>query len=270
MRIITAVIGVSIVIPAIVLSAYGNWLFCVVVSIVSYWEFVKGMGIRKRRYIWTSILGGISLWLMVLLELIAADWVEIPSLAYQLVVLLILPIIGIVALFNKEEHRPVETVGTMVLGYIYVVLPFFLLFRMSIPGLPGSYNFLIPLGILWLTWTLDVMAYTFGKITGNHPLFPRVSPKKTWEGAVGGVVFCLGMAVLMEVYLPQSFSWLVIALITSFFSQLGDLVESMFKRSVALKDSGKLLPGHGGMLDRFDGMLISLPIIYLYMSLLEF
>ncbi|MCI4669378.1 MAG: phosphatidate cytidylyltransferase [Bacteroidia bacterium] len=267
-RAITGVVAVSIAIPAIVLSPFGIWLFCVIVSLVSFWEFMKGMLIEKGRYLWTALVGGMSVWILLLLDLFKVGGLEITSQSYQTIILSLLPVLAIVALFNKEEERPVETLGTIILGYVYVVLPLFLFYKISVPKGIESYNFAIPIGTLYLTWTLDVMAYTFGRIMGKHPLFPRVSPKKTWEGSIGGVIFCIGMGLLMDYFFPQEFSWTIISLIISIFSQLGDLVESMFKRSVKLKDSGKILPGHGGMLDRFDGMLISLPVIYLYVTCL--
>ena len=115
---------------------------------------------------------------------------------------------------------------------------------------------------------LDSGAYAVGRLMGRHPLFPRISPKKTWEGSIGGALLCLGLGVVLQIYVPQgNCNWIVVAAIISVFSQVGDLVESMFKRSVALKDSGSILPGHGGMLDRFDGVFLSVPFLYLYFSL---
>lgn len=266
-RFLSGIVAVSIAIPAIVLSPYGIWLFGVIVSLVSFWEFMRGMRVTKGRYLWPALSIGMLFWLLELVEIYTDnEWKALP-IAYQTIVILIIPILGIIGLFNREENRPVESLGTIALGYLYVVYPMYLLYVMSFPdNTIGSYNFWIPLGSLWLTWTLDVMAYFFGKYLGKHPLFPRISPKKTWEGAIGGTVFCLGMALLMDYFIPQEFSWLVISIITSIFSQLGDLVESMFKRSVQLKDSGKIIPGHGGMLDRFDGMFVSVPVIFLYLS----
>lgn len=267
-RAITGSIAVAIAIPAIVMSPYGMWLFGVIVSLVSFWEFMSGMSITKKRYLFTALAGGMSIWFLDFLKILSKDQIDISSVFYQAVIILILPTLGLISLFNKDEKRPLETLGTIVLGYLYVVFPIYLLYKIAFPTPSiSSYNFWIPLGTLWLTWTLDVMAFAFGKILGKHPLFPRISPKKTWEGAIGGVIFCIGMAVLMDYFIPQKFSWLIISVLISVFSQLGDLVESMFKRSVKLKDSGKILPGHGGMLDRFDGMLISVPVIFLYLSL---
>lgn len=257
-------VGVSILIPAIVLSPLGMWLFVFIVSLMSLWEFIRGMQVQQKRYVWVALACVAGFWGLEFFNILMAGKQEIPPSLYALVLILALPILEIVALFNKEENRPVETLGTIVLGYIYVVFPFYLFLDMSMPGPPSTYDFKIPLGTLFITWTLDVMSYFFGRFFGKNQLFPRISPKKTWEGSIGGVAFCLGMGVLMDIFLPTTYSWVVIAILTSLFSQMGDLVESMFKRSVNLKDSGKILPGHGGMLDRFDGMLLSIPFIYLY------
>ena len=107
---------------------------------------------------------------------------------------------------------------------------------------------------------------------GKNPLFARISPKKTWEGSIGGGLLCIGLGILFQLYMPHNgqddFNWVVVALIISVFSQFGDLVESMYKRSLKLKDSGSILPGHGGILDRFDGVYLSMPFIYFYYSVL--
>ena len=137
------------------------------------------------------------------------------------------------------------------------------------PAISNDYDPFLPLGLLMLTWVLDSGAYFVGRWLGKRPLFPRISPKKTWEGSIGGAVLCIGLGVAMEQFLPaHSYNWIIIAAIISVFSQLGDLIESMFKRSIEIKDSGSLLPGHGGMLDRFDGVFVSTPFVFLYFSLL--
>ncbi|MCB0856159.1 MAG: phosphatidate cytidylyltransferase, partial [Bacteroidetes bacterium] len=144
-----------------------------------------------------------------------------------------------------------------------------LFYKISLPAISSEYDPSLPLGILLLTWVLDSGAYFAGRWLGKHPLFPRISPKKTWEGSIGGAVLCIALGVLLEKMLPaQPYNWIVIAAIISVFSQLGDLIESMFKRSIEIKDSGSLLPGHGGMLDRFDGIYVSIPFLFLYFSLL--
>jgi phosphatidate cytidylyltransferase len=141
-----------------------------------------------------------------------------------------------------------------------------LFFDLPVMNNKGLYDFRVILGMLFLTWMLDTMAYFGGRFLGKHKLWERISPKKTWEGAATGAVFCIGLSIGLECWWPMSWSWLVVGLITSVVSQLGDLVESMYKRSLQIKDSGGILPGHGGLLDRFDGLLITIPVVYLYIA----
>lgn len=114
------------------------------------------------------------------------------------------------------------------------------------------------------------MAYLTGRSVGKNKLFERISPKKTWEGAIGGLVFTLLAAYILSMYFVDisSNKWMVFAAIVSIFGTLGDLVESMLKRSVDIKDSGDLLPGHGGFLDRFDAMFLAVPAVYIYLQLI--
>jgi phosphatidate cytidylyltransferase len=194
---------------------------------------------------------------------------------------------AVVTLFSYRGPSPVMEMGYVVLGAIYVFLPFVLLFMAGIDPMDYAasirdplasygalradlYEYSIPLGILLLTWTLDIFAYFGGKYLGKHKLWERISPKKTWEGAIIGGVVTMGLAVFFEYTWEQHWSWIVVGAIVTVFSQLGDLVESMYKRGLQLKDSGGILPGHGGILDRFDGMLITLPMIYLYIYAVNF
>ncbi len=113
----------------------------------------------------------------------------------------------------------------------------------------------------------DTGAYLVGRKFGKHKLFERISPKKTWEGSFGGAILGLGVGYLNAQLFPDLslFNWMIVALLVVVFGSLGDLVESMFKRSLGIKDSGKLLPGHGGILDRFDGIFIAAPVVYTYL-----
>ena len=267
-RILTALIAGSVSIAAIVLSPYGLWLFCTIISLVSVWEFYQAAGISARRYRYTVLGSGLLIWLYLLLQLIADERVGPsmqPVLAFSL---LLLPMLTMIALFDKAAQQPVQTLGSLLLGFVYPFLPILLFYRLSVPAIAAEYSFWLPLGILLLTWVLDSGAYAVGRLMGRRPLFPRISPKKTWEGSIGGALLCLGLGTVLQIYVPQgSCNWLAVAAIISVFSQVGDLVESMFKRSVALKDSGNILPGHGGMLDRFDGVFLSVPFLYLYFSM---
>ena len=131
----------------------------------------------------------------------------------------------------------------------------------------GSYYYQIVLGFFFLLWANDTGAYLVGRKLGRTKLFERISPKKTWEGSLGGAVLGIGVGYLnAQIFTDLSlFNWIIVALLVVVFGSLGDLVESLFKRSLNIKDSGKLLPGHGGLLDRFDGIFIAAPIVYTYL-----
>ncbi|MFP4489457.1 MAG: phosphatidate cytidylyltransferase, partial [Bacteroidales bacterium] len=125
------------------------------------------------------------------------------------------------------------------------------------------------LGFMVLSWSFDTGAYLFGSWFGKHKLWKRISPEKSWEGFVSGLIISLIIAwpVSLWIHIIDLKSWLIIAVIISITGTLGDMVESMLKRSVGVKDSGSLLPGHGGMLDRFDSLILSLPFVFMYIIL---
>jgi phosphatidate cytidylyltransferase len=122
---------------------------------------------------------------------------------------------------------------------------------------------------VFLIWASDTGAYFSGKALGRTKLFERISPGKTWEGWVGGTLFCLGVAYVLSLYLAdlELGYWLGVAAIVSVFGVLGDLSESMLKRSLGVKDSGNLLPGHGGILDRFDSLLMVVPFVVAFLKI---
>jgi phosphatidate cytidylyltransferase len=181
--------------------------------------------------------------------------------------LLILPIFSglfIWELFRKKEN-PFQNIAITILGVLYIAIPFSLLFLMGFTS--NGYEPKIILGYFILLWMSDTGAYLVGISIGRHPLFPRISPKKSWEGFFGGILLTIVSAYILSKYftaLPLS-NWIVIALIVCIFGVLGDLIESMLKRSLNVKDSGNILPGHGGILDRFDSVIFSAPLVFLYL-----
>ncbi len=267
-RILTGVIAGTAAIAAIVYSPYGLMLFCALVSLLGLVEFFRLNEVEKIYSRSLLLMTGL-LW-AAYLGIYLTEYSAGKELLIWKSLLLVLPLLSIIVLFHVKEKQPLRSIGTMVTGLLYCYLPLLLLFSLSFPE--ESYDYRIPLGILLLTWGLDVGAYFVGKAIGKHPLYPRISPKKTWEGSIGGALLCIGLALAFEFTDFASegiaFNWIIVGGIIAVFSQLGDLVESMFKRSLALKDSGSILPGHGGILDRFDGTYISLPFIYFYLSLI--
>lgn len=180
-------------------------------------------------------------------------------------------------LYTKTENAVNDMAYTM-LGQMYVALPLSMINVLAFNATPdGSivFNHLLPLSVFVFLWANDTGAYCAGSLFGKHKLFPRISPGKTWEGSVGGAVLVLVAAGITGYFdgstavaepclsIPQ---WLGLGLVVVVFGTWGDLVESLFKRTLGIKDSGNILPGHGGMLDRFDSSLMAMPaaVLYLY------
>jgi phosphatidate cytidylyltransferase len=131
------------------------------------------------------------------------------------------------------------------------------------------YSPFIILGYFCIIWIYDTMAYLFGVSFGKHRLFERISPKKSWEGAIFGALFTISISYFFPYifHILTWYNWMILAGIVIFSATMGDLVESMFKRSLDIKDSGNLIPGHGGILDRFDSVFLSAPIAYIYLQM---
>ena len=172
-------------------------------------------------------------------------------------------------LFNtKKTNFQLYTRYFLLFGY--VILPFILANYIAM-GVKG-YNPKILISIIILIWTNDTFAYLVGKNIGKNKLFPSVSPKKTIEGFAGGMFFTIISSLLLSKFYTESnlTIWIVIAVIISIFSTLGDLIQSKFKRVAGIKDSGKIMPGHGGILDRLDSVIFVAPFIFLFYQLLPF
>lgn len=189
-------------------------------------------------------------------------------LLFTKVLIALLPLlvflIFIVELYRKQEH-PMANIASTLMGVLYVALPLGLLcYIPMIMG--GGWNPYVMLFFLLIIWANDVFAYLVGISIGRHRLFERISPKKSWEGFFGGVAGALLMGFFAaRVFDMEPWIWLGVAAITALTGVLGDLVESMFKRSADVKDSGSLIPGHGGILDRFDAMLVATPFVVIYL-----
>jgi phosphatidate cytidylyltransferase len=155
----------------------------------------------------------------------------------------------------------------MILGLFYVAMPFSLLNIAVYEN--GHYNFEVIFGCLFILWASDTGAYFAGTLFGKRKLFERISPKKSWEGAVGGAILAVIFALIIADYFDslEKWQWLTISAIIIVGGIYGDLIESLLKRSIEIKDSGVSLPGHGGFLDRFDGLLISAPFIVAFLEI---
>ena len=175
---------------------------------------------------------------------------------------------------SLKQKDPIQDWAYTMLPQMYIALPFSLLnvlaFNATSEGIV-AFNTLLPLSIFIFLWVNDSGAYCVGSLIGRHKLFPRISPGKSWEGSIGGAVFVLAAAYAISYFLDEEQmltmpAWLGLGLVVVVFGTWGDLVESLFKRTLGIKDSGNILPGHGGMLDRFDSSLLAIPaaVVYLY------
>lgn len=181
--------------------------------------------------------------------------------------LVMLPAVFICELFRRLE-RPETNVGATLLGIVYVALPLSLM--CYIPAFGGTWQPWAMIAFVFIIWANDVFAYLIGMTLGRHPLCERLSPKKTWEGFFGGLAGAVGMGLAAACFLESDpWHWAGLALVAAVAGVLGDLVESMFKRSSGVKDSGRAIPGHGGVLDRFDALLLAAPFVFVYMALMQ-
>jgi phosphatidate cytidylyltransferase len=259
-RSITGFFFVVILISSILFSPLTFAILFLLVEILALREFyifsIKSHT-RPQKY-YGSILGGLVFLSGYLWQII--DW------GFYLTLLLI-PLFSFVFIFElyRNEKRPLLNMATTFLGLFYIAFPLSLLNHLAF--LNGEYNGKIILGIFILIWLTDTGAYVFGVTLGKHRLFERISPKKSWEGFFGGLLVALVGSYFMPIYFDVfSFKqWAIIASIIVFFGTMGDLVESMLKRSLSIKDSGNVLPGHGGILDRFDSLVFTIPVIFTYL-----
>jgi len=167
----------------------------------------------------------------------------------------------------RQKSNPLHNWAYFILGQIFVALPFALLnFIIFI----NNYQPLILVSVFVTIWVNDTGAYLVGVTFGKHRLFERISPKKSWEGFVGGALAALLSAYLFSLLIPEIslINWLILSEIIVVFGTFGDLIESLMKRTVQVKDSGNIIPGHGGLLDRFDSMLLAAPVVFIYLSFL--
>ncbi|HEY1037850.1 MAG TPA: phosphatidate cytidylyltransferase [Bacteroidia bacterium] len=186
--------------------------------------------------------------------------------------------ITFIAELFRNQPNPFQNISVTIAGILYTSLPFYFLNKITLfpfhsfggyDAGADSYNYAIILGMLLLIWSNDTFAYLVGSFIGKNKMFERISPGKTWEGTIGGGILTIAASFLIYKFLGKLdlMDWIIVSVIVVIFGTLGDLVESMLKRSVGVKDSGKIMPGHGGILDRFDSLIMVAPFVFLYLIL---
>jgi phosphatidate cytidylyltransferase len=257
---------VIIMVASIVIHPFVSGVLFLAVTILGMLEFYRLVQSEDTRPdLIAGLSGGILLYGLVFLNtagFLGNDWLYL--------LLAIIPLIAVKELFTGSP-RPFSNIAFTVTGIIYIALPLSLLNGYFSPWrFSHEPDFAFLLGFFIILWLNDTGAYLMGKAAGRHLLFPRISPKKTWEGIAGGLLAGILAAWGLSRFFTQLTlaGWIFMAVLIILFSTFGDLVESMMKRSVQVKDSGSLLPGHGGILDRFDGVLLASPIVYIYLYML--
>ncbi len=264
-RALTGAAFVTILIGSILFGANTFIALFLIITIIGVWEFYtlaeKGQNHPQKI---TGTLLSITLFLSN-----ASVCIGYFDERILIINIPILFSIFIIELYLKDTN-PFRNIAFTILGVIYVALPFSLLNYIVFEG--TFFDSEILLGFFLILWANDTGAYLAGLTMGKRKLFERISPKKTWEGSIGGAVFSFIVAFVVSKYLSdlRLIDWMVIAFILVVIGTLGDLVESLYKRSKNVKDSGNILPGHGGILDRFDSLLLSTPFVFSYLMLVRF
>ena len=272
-RSISGLIFLAIMVGSLLLSPHAIGallLFFVVIMMSEYLKISMGENLNIARIL--AIITGAALYIITYLNVAFGV-----SISYLYLILLFAVAIFISLLYDKaagEEavRESYRTNGNLFTSVIYIAVPFSLInFILFEPN--GTYNPYVLLSLFILLWSADVGAYLFGMTFGQkngHRLFPSISPKKSWEGFFGGVICAIAVSFILHTtsVLPFNLTHSVIlSAIIVIFGAFGDLVESLFKRNFGVKDSGSIMPGHGGLLDRFDGALIAFPVAIAYIKL---
>ena len=270
-RLITGLLGAAAIIAGI---SYSEWIYFgifFIICLFSLLEFYKLSGLDGMIPLKTlGTIIGITVYCL-------SFFIEQQTISnkYYFAIFPLVAVVYLIKLYKKGEAKPFTNIAFTFLGVFYVALPFALLnhavFIDTIHDgtIVSHYNFEIILGCLLILWASDTGAYFAGTFFGKHKLFERISPKKSWEGFWGGAALAMVFTYLLTLYFHSLsiLDWLIVGIIIIIGGTFGDLVESLLKRSIEIKDSGDSLPGHGGFLDRFDGLLISAPFIVAYLEI---
>lgn len=264
-RSLTGVLFVSAIILSLLLHFWIFLALFTLICILSWIEYVNLFPARARESLKVSgaVLTG-SLFISVFF--IISNRVD--------PLILLVPLFILIVLLLRDQVNHIQAwklrIFMLISGIIYLVVPLSMLHVMAYSLDPGEvYSSRWILYTFIFLWTYDTMAYVSGRLTGRHTVWQRVSPGKTWEGILGGLVFVMALSFIMAQFVQDlsTMEWCFFGLVSSATGTMGDFLESWMKRSAGLKDSGNILPGHGGMLDRIDSLLLSVPFLTLYLYL---
>ena len=265
-RTLSGAVFVAVVIGSVLLHPFacaGMMTVVVVWAMLEFYDIVMKDHVRSGKYL--GVFSGVSLY-------IAAFFYAQGAVSSR-VFLFFIPLLIILFVRQLYSHYrfPFRGLAYTLTGVLYIALPLSLCNGLAFPA-GGTYTPDILLGFFILMWTNDTFAYLTGILFGRRRLFERISPKKSWEGFIGGLICTVALSLLIARWLTilPFFHWMAVAAIIVIFGVYGDLIESLLKRNLNIKDSGHFLPGHGGILDRFDSVLFAAPMVFFYVQVFVF
>lgn len=266
-RAISGVVMFAVLLGATLLSkaTFALLLFAIMLgSELEFYRLAKKAGTSPQ-----SLIGLIAGSLMIAAAMAALYEIYAITIIAVAVFMLLIPLPLMFELYRKSK-TPIANVGITYAGVIYAALPMALLMFFPLILGDGEWKPWSVIFYIFIIWANDVFAYLFGITLGKHRLFERISPKKSWEGFFGGLLGAMVMGYVAAVVLDANVAmWIGLALIAAITGVFGDLVESLLKRSVDMKDSGNIIPGHGGWLDRFDALIYSVPFAFMYLVIIN-
>jgi len=252
------------IVGSLFVSSHAFAALFLVVTIFGTYEFYKMLG--KTRYKAQITFGtAISAILYTILALIAHGYLDALYISIVVALFFVVPVREL----YRDSKCPIPNISLTLFGILYVGLTFGMLNFLFYHGYQGNGTFHFILAFFAVIWTSDTFAYLTGVTFGKHKLFKKISPKKSWEGFFGGLTAAVAVGYIFSIFYTEldPITWMAYAFVISIAGVYGDLIQSMFKRSLDLKDSGKILPGHGGILDRFDGVFVAAPVALAYILL---
>jgi len=263
-RSLTGVVFIIVVIGSMVFNPLAFMLVFSVFTFIGLKEFARLT--KSSNNISDKVTAEYYIFGMLIYFIIALSGLGYIDVRFSAIIFVILFIQIAIELYRKDPQW--KNISTLITGYIYVAVPFGLMNSLFYTGAIDAWQPDILIGMFVLIWTSDVFAYLTGSMFGKHKLMERISPKKTWEGSVGGLVFALIAAYVLSIYITQLslIEWMALAIVAVISGTLGDLVESLLKRNAGVKDSGTVFPGHGGVLDRFDAVIFATPMVFVFIN----
>lgn len=264
-RTVSGLIYVALIIFSILYSPSSYGILFLIITGLCLWEFYSLLQIVYPYIKIDKIIATFAgLVLFSVVYFIQTSNLPIKYLGFWYIIVFYL---FIKELFIGNKHS-IKNLAYLFLGQIYIALPLALINFLVFMHTNGTieYKPMLLLSLFILIWCSDTGAFMVGSTLGKHKLYEKISPNKTWEGTIGGLVFAIIASLILSHYFPENLStiqWIFFATLAVIFSTIGDLIESMFKRILKVKDSGNMIPGHGGILDRFDSTLFAVPALFL-------